>query len=330
MQANFGISLLLLTLVSIHTTFQLSIPSDAIKSENLIPKISMQDLQSIVKKSLDGVDFSSFENLKDAGGNFGVLEISRLGNQYENALKVLQNNAASCINNSSDSRIPPGIALPDGSYRKTYATTNKTYLDCLDMDLLSQTFDEIESAIMEVIMIFGEHYFDELELQCSQIAYQVDGTRKSIANAIEKEHIHVYSKKEQSNDLSSDTDSIQSMVPFHTDNGLFLIITPFQEHGMNVKLSDGSIVSTNNLGSDSALVLIGRGLTDWLLSPNIASSRHIFAVPHSVPTLTGTGIESRTVYARMKIPQRSATSAMAGCHDFDGTEKIFEDFFLDR
>ena len=88
MQANAGISLLLLTAVSIHTTFQLSIPSYAIKSENFIPKISIQELQSIVEKSLDDVDFSNFENLKDAGGNLGVLEISQLGNQYENALKI--------------------------------------------------------------------------------------------------------------------------------------------------------------------------------------------------------------------------------------------------
>ena len=322
--------ILALVVVNIHTTFQLSIPADAIKSENFIPKISIQKLQSIVEQSLDDVDFSNFENLKDAGGNLGVLEISQLGNQYENALKILQNNATSCINNSSDSRIPPGIALPDGSTRKTYATTNKTYLDCLDMDKLSQTFDEIESAIMEVIMIFGEHYFDELDLQCSQIAYQVDGTRKTIANALGKEHIHVYTKKEQINDLSSDTDSIQSMVPFHTDNGLFLIITPFQGHGMNVKLSDGNIVSTSKVGSDSALVLMGRGLTDWLLSPNIASSRHIFAVPHSVPTLKATELESRTVYARMKVPQPSATSAMAECQDFNVNDKTFEDFFLDR
>ena len=135
MQANAGISLLLLTAVSIHTTIPLSIPSDAIKSENFIPKISIQELQSIVEKSLDDVDFSNFENLKDAGGNLGVLEISQLGNQYENALKILQNNASSCINNSPDSRIPPAIALPDGSTRKTYATTNKTYLDCLDLFL---------------------------------------------------------------------------------------------------------------------------------------------------------------------------------------------------
>ena len=46
-------------------------------------------------------------------------------------------------------------------------------------------------------MIFGEHYFDELELQCSQIAYQVDGTRTTIENALDKEHIHFYTKKEK-------------------------------------------------------------------------------------------------------------------------------------
>ena len=44
--------------------------------------------------------------------------------------------------------------MPDGSYRKTYATTSKTYLDCLEMDVLSETFDAIDVAMMNVLNKF--------------------------------------------------------------------------------------------------------------------------------------------------------------------------------
>ena len=120
------------------------------------------------------------------------------------------------------------------------------------------------------------------------------------------------------------------MVPFHLDNGLFLIITPFPEHGMNVKLSNGMTVSTSNVALDSALVLIGRGLTDWLLPDTISENRHFFPVPHSVPTLSGSKFDTRTVYARMKVPPPSATTAMSGCLDFKDTQMSFQEFFMDK
>jgi hypothetical protein len=50
-----------------------------------------------------------------------------------------------------------------------------------------------------------------------------------------KDHIHVYTKtasKGESNYL----------VPFHIDNGIFLILTPFLSPSLHVKLSDGQVV----------------------------------------------------------------------------------------
>ena len=35
--------------------------------------------------------------------------------------------------------------------------------------------------------------------------------------------------------------------PFHTDNGLLLIITPFQEHPLQVKNKKGEIVDTGEV-----------------------------------------------------------------------------------
>ena len=96
---------------------------------------------------------------------------------------------------------------------------------------------------------------------------------------------------------------------------------------MNVKLSNGMTVTTSNVALDSALVLIGRGLTDWLLTKSIAEKRHFYPVAHSVPSLAEATFDTRTVYARMKVPPPSATTAMSGCLDFEDTEMTFQEFF---
>ena len=55
---------------------------------------------------------------------------------------------------------------------------------------------------------------------------------------------------------------------------LYLLLTPFPNHGLEINLSNGLTISTNDLDSDSILVLMGRGLTDWLLQQN--SNKNLF------------------------------------------------------
>ena len=43
------------------------------------------------------------------------------------------------------------------------------------------------------------------------------------------------------------------MVPFHTDNGLYLLITPYSSHALKIKTSSGTIVDTDYIESDSIL-----------------------------------------------------------------------------
>ena len=178
--------------------------------------------------------------------------------------------------------------------------------------------------------IRDRHYSDQPNVNCSQLAYKVEERIVPIENALEKEHIHVYTRNQDKTNILSQNETSKNLVPFHVDNGLFLIITPFPGHGMNVKISNGITVSTSHVRLDSALVLIGRGLTDWLMSENIAEKRHVFAIPHSVPTLEGSNIETRTVYARMKVPNPSSTTAMIDCTDFNGTKMEFQKFFHSR
>ena len=43
------------------------------------------------------------------------------------------------------------------------------------------------------------------------------------------------------------------MVPFHMDNGLYLMITPYPGHGLKIKTSSGTIMDTDSIESDSIL-----------------------------------------------------------------------------
>ena len=56
-----------------------------------------------------------------------------------------------------------------------------------------------------------------------------------------QEHIHVYEP------LDENTHTSEYAAPFHTDNGLLLIITPFQEHPLQVKNKAGNIVETGEV-----------------------------------------------------------------------------------
>ena len=88
------------------------------------------------------------------------------------------------------------------------------------------------------------------------------------------------------------------MVPYHVDNGLYLIITSFPGHGLKLKNSDGNEMETDNLAANDILVLMGRGLTDWLLRDHPAQTL-FHPVPHAVKSMTR---KDRSILARMKIP----------------------------
>ena len=90
------------------------------------------------------------------------------------------------------------------------------------------------------------------------------------------------------------------MVPYHVDNGIYLIITSFPGHGLKIKNSNGNEISTDKLAPNDILVLMGRGLTDWLLKDHPA--KNLFhPVPHAVGSMTGKNSQ-RSILARMKIP----------------------------
>ena len=125
---------------------------------------------------------------------------------------------------------------------------------------------------------------------------------------LSKVHAHVYKK--------TDMNSGVRMVPNHVDNGLYLLVTPYPGHGMNILTSAGNEINTDDLNPDSILVLMGNGLTNWFLSGDQAKDFH--AVPHSVQALKHPG--TRSIMAMMKIaPDQALVNGISFKTMFENT-----------
>lgn len=256
-----------------------------------VPEITFDALSSALR---DG-NSSFIRNLQDPGGRLGVFAITHVGESYQQALVDLLEKAPYCMDSLKDL---PVLVMNDGSSRKTFAVSSDSsdhqYPQCLRpfVQSLSDSFDSIDSLIVKIVeLMHGGH----------QMKYRVGQEVTPLAKAPTKSHVHVYRAAEYNDIENYEETTDQLMVPFHVDNGMFLLITPFPGHGLQVKLSDGTKISTQ-YQEDTVLVLMGRGLTDWLLQNDDTSRRSsLFAVPHAVPELTGTEVLVRTVFARMKV-----------------------------
>ena len=101
-----------------------------------------------------------------------------------------------------------------------------------------------------------------------------------------KDHVHWYKSSE-----SSVERSLSEVVPFHTDKGIFLVIT--QEEVLTIENSTELCEPVRG----SLLVLIGEGLPGWFGAP-------LKACRHGVRKVT----KERSVFARMVLAKESAES----------------------
>ena len=90
-----------------------------------------------------------------------------------------------------------------------------------------------------------------------------DGVVGNFSSAGYKEHLHVYTNNHQ--DGHDENDNDQYAAPFHTDNGLMLLLTPFQEHPLKIRNSQGELLITSHLSDDSIIVILASALPNWLL-----------------------------------------------------------------
>lgn len=243
---------------------------------------------------LPSYDLSREENqnnqlLFDDGGQVGAFIIKNVGSKYAQAVENVIKKAPDCLD--QDYPALPKFQMNDGSTRTTFASnsTKEDIPSCVakDLEVVIQTFDQVQDIVSDIIgNITGE------TVQYQDIKGQKVGLKKSPF----KEHLHVYRKES----LIGHEDE-HWMVPFHVDNGFFLLLTPFQGHGLKIKTSTGTIVDTDHIPTDSVLVLMGRGLTDWLLKDKSIS---FHAVPHAVESRPN--MHSRSVFARMKVAPMDA------------------------
>ena len=131
--------------------------------------------------------------------------------------------------------------MNDGSLRTTFASETGKYPDCLseEMEIMSKIFDQVDVIVNDIIeVVVG-----------NELRYKVEKTVYDLLESPIKEHIHTYTKGPHT---KSNTDN-EYMVPFHVDNGLYLMITPYPGHGLKIKTSSGTIVDTDSIESDSIL-----------------------------------------------------------------------------
>ena len=222
--------------------------------------------------------------------------MENLGTDYQKAVENLIEKAPVCLEKHEDL---PRLPMLDGSIRTTFAYNGQN-LDCLDLNLVTKTFDKVDDFISDMIdtqvghrVTYKDPQNDTLDLKSSP----------------KKEHLHVYSARTENSE--------HWMVPFHLDNGLYLIITPYPGHGLKIMTSTGSIIDTDAIPTHSVLVLMGKGLTDWLLP----QSTQFFAVPHAVEKLS-LNSKDRTVFARMKVAPLEAEQKIKFQDVFFNQDKV--------
>ena len=94
------------------------------------------------------------------------------------------------------------------------------------------------------------------------------------------------------------------MIPFHKDSGFILLLTPFPLHPLMIKDKYGETLNTEGLKEDSVIVILGTGITEWLLG---GGGHSFHAASHAVAALDD-HLSSRAVVARMKVVPETARS----------------------
>lgn len=253
---------------------------------------AQQSIYTISKSELDALiqskDFTRIRNVLKYEGGFAVTD---LGPDYSKAVRNLKSLAPSCLKGLRY----PEFLLPDGSLRTTFAkeSSDKTavYPPCLEEtgSTISRHFDSVYTSMSNL--------FEELTGKES-LTWKTESNEEvqSFPALPNKEHIHVYHGGVSPEEGYA--------APFHTDNGILLLITPFQEHPLQVRKLGGMIMDTSKLDDSSVLILIARALPEWLLRGN-KEAAGFRPAPHAVQSL-GLNLQDRTVFARMMIAPLNA------------------------
>merc|ERR1712038_1017976 len=142
-----------------------------------VPKISYNDLLRVDQEQ------SLLDLLRDDGGQIGAFAVTDIpvagyGEQLSNIL----NKAKDCIGRNETL---PAIELSSRSLRRTYATEDDVYPDCISREAgtISQAFDLIGAGVSEAVeAVYGNDLFYT----------RPKGIKRRLADAPHKDHIHFY------------------------------------------------------------------------------------------------------------------------------------------
>jgi len=230
----------------------------------------------------------------------GVLVFQGLGPLYSSALSSLREKAPSCLAESLQ------VDLDDGSERLTLARDTVSSLQpfppCVreEMEVITAAFDLVDRV---VALILREEFGEMLDV------VEVGEGGRNVTREWErmgsKTHLHVYRQTDR-------TTPAPLALPYHTDNGLYVLLTPSSLLPLRSLSKDGSL-HVLDPGDDSILLLLGTGLTSWLLPQG-----QLYSPPHAVPALaTSLSSQPRTVVARMKVaPPLSLSPSVSSSHTF--------------
>jgi hypothetical protein len=199
------------------------------------------------------------------------------------------------------------VRLDDGSLRLSLVSSSEdnstTLPDCIQSAaaLIAEAFDEVEAGLVAVLTDLVGGNNDSLTV--------LEARRPlGLTQLPTKTHLHVYLRPEEMDEEAEEEDnevgrygSVPSL-PYHVDHGLYLLVTPSASLPLRLKSRRGKMVSTESVAPDTVLVLLGRGLTHWLLQ----GSERLTPALHAVPSLVQMGVPARTVVARMKVAPSAA------------------------
>lgn len=238
--------------------------------------------------------------LMQALRDHGAVIFTGLGDEYTAAIERMTEKAPSCLDGALK------VTMDDGSQRFTLArdtiSSTEPLPPCLAKEaaVITDAFDRID-----------EFFSQELKQAFGQKLNVFDPTQNSMIpweDHNSKTHLHVYSRSNQSNN------AIYSL-PYHTDNGFYVLLTPSDNLPLRSISRDGSVHLFP--GKDNVILILGTGLTEWLLP-----EEGLYPAPHALPALSNSLTSTpRTVMARMKVaPAQSLPQA--------GLQKPFDSHFL--
>eukprot|EP00088_Acartia_fossae_P012261 TRINITY_DN16319_c0_g1_i1.p1 TRINITY_DN16319_c0_g1~~TRINITY_DN16319_c0_g1_i1.p1 ORF type:complete len:651 (-),score=90.21 TRINITY_DN16319_c0_g1_i1:261-2159(-) len=256
--------------------------------------IATSDLFTLSHSELESIIHSKdFNRIRNVLKYEGALGITGLPEEYVQAVNQLHTAAPQCL---KELRYPEFV-LADGSLRTTFAKESgdesaiASYPTCLAQtsSTISRHFDAVQQSLTDL--------FEQLTSKKS-LSWKNGDEVRSFSDLPNKEHIHVYHNPNGAVRRSEE----EYATPFHTDNGILLLITPFQAHPLQVRSMGGQIINTATLDNSAVLVLVARALPEWLLRGS-REAREFRAAPHAVQTLMSADqlLTDRTVFARMLV-----------------------------